>query len=251
MVFVAYSHRDRKWLDDFEEMAAPLKKYGGLRPHSDKDIKPGEEWRRRIDEMLRSATVAVLLVSRHFLNSDFIMNIELPAILKAQKERGLEVIWLLVSHCLWEESPLESLQAALSTSVPLKDLNETQCDAEFKKLCKAVKEALERPALDPAMKGKAVTRKAENLRVLLRPCARRVEVFARQDNSADWYHQGGIDAGNQNLTCYFGTEKTAPNTGFHIIGMTTDARVPHQGGKPTKPLPSYRQVSDQMRVIRK
>jgi hypothetical protein len=64
-------------------MAGPLKKYGGLRPMSDKEIKAGEDWRTRIDVMLNEAEVAVLFVSRHFLDSQFIIDVELPRILKA------------------------------------------------------------------------------------------------------------------------------------------------------------------------
>jgi hypothetical protein len=251
MIFVAYSHKDTQWLTALEEMAAPLKKYGGLRPESDKDIKAGEDWRKRIDALLQNAVAAVLLVSRHFLNSDFIMKVELPTILKAQKERGLKVLWVLVSHCLWEETPVETLQAALSPSIALKDMPESKCDAELKKLCGTIKDAFEQPALNTALNGLRITRKMENLKLLLRPCTRRAEVFVRADNTGDWYHQGCIEAGQQRCTCYFGNDKTPPNTGFHIICMTTESKVPHQGGKPTRPLPSYRKLSNEVRVIRK
>lgn len=91
----------------------------------------------------------------------------------------------------------------------------------------------------------------ENLKLLLRPCTRRAEVFIRADNSNDWYYQGWIEAGKQSCTCYFGNDKTPPKVGFHIIAMTTEAQVPNQGGKPTKPLPSYRKLSNEVRVIRK
>src|ERR1035441_2826008 len=133
MIFVAYSHKDEKWLTELEIMAAPLKKYGGLKPYSDKDIKTGADWRKSIDALLKNAAVAVLLVSRHFLNSSFIMDVELPAILKAQKERGLKVIWVLVSHCMWEETDLEPKQAVLPTSVALQDMSESSSTAALKK----------------------------------------------------------------------------------------------------------------------
>lgn len=251
MIFVAYSHKDEKWLTELDIMAAPLKKYGGLRPFSDKDIKPGEDWRSRITVLLKSAAVAVLLVSRHFLSSNFIMNVELPEILKARKERGLKVVWVLVSHCLWEDTDLEPIQAVLPTSVALQDMSESSSAAALKKVCGDIKEAFEKPALDPALHGTLVTRKMGDLKLLLRPCTRRAEVFIRADNSNDWYHQGWIEAGKQHCTCYFGNEKTLPKVGFHIIAMTTEAQFPNQGGRPTKPLPSYRKLSNEVRVIRR
>jgi|SRR5579862_1869342 len=251
MIFVAYSHQDEKWLNELEIMAAPLKKYGGLRPSSDKDIKPGEDWRNRISDLLRNAAIAVLLVSRHFLKSDFIMTVELPEILKARKDRGLKVMWVLISHCLWEETDLEKIQAVLPTSVALADMSESTSSSALKKICQAIKEGFEKPALDPALDGLPVAQKVANFKLLLRPCTRRAEVFIRADNSGDWYHQGGIEAGKQHCTCQFGNDKTPAKTGFHIIAMTTETHVPHQGGKPTKPLPSYRKLSNEVRVIRK
>lgn len=251
MIFVAYSHKDAKWLNELEIMAAPLKKYGGLRPLSDKDIKTGADWRKSIDSLLNNAAVAVLLVSRHFLNSSFIMDVELPAILKARKNRGLKVVWVLVSHCLWEETPLEKIQAVLPTSVALQDMSESSVSAALKKISLAVKEGFDQPAIDPALNGRPMAQKVENLKLLSRPCTRRVEVFVRADNSGDWYHQGAIEAGQQTRTCYFGHAKTPPKRGFHIIAMTTESRVPHQGGKPTKPLPSYQKLSNEVRVVRK
>jgi hypothetical protein len=252
MIFVAYSHKDEKWLTEFETMAAPLKKYGGLKPQSDKDIKSSEDWRKRIDEMLKQADVAILLVSRHFLSSHFITTVELPQILKARNDRGLKIIWVLVSQCLWEETELEKIQSPVPTSIGLQDMSEGNSMAALKKVCGVIKEVFEKPALNKVIQGVSVGIKAEHLKVLERPCTRRVEVFIRADNSEDWWHQGWIDAGKQNITCHFGTAKTPPNVGFHIIGMTTEAPVPHQGGKPTKPLPKYRQLSDgDVRVIRK
>jgi hypothetical protein len=124
--------------------------------------------------------------------------------------------------------------------------------AALKKVCGVIKEALEKPALNRSIRGLSVGIKAENLQVLERPCTRRVEVFVRPDSSENWWHQGCIEAGKQHITCHFGGPKTPLNSGFHIIGMTTEAPVPHQGGKPTKPLPKYRQLSDgDIRVIRK
>jgi hypothetical protein len=251
MIFVAYSHVDDGWRKDLCTMAAPLRKYGGLQPYSDRDIKPGGNWREEINKFLSSATVAVLLVSRHFLASKFIMEVELPAILEARKTRKLEVVWVLASHCLWKETELEPLQAVLPTSVSLEDMSEAKKSAALKAICDQIKDVMETPVLDPALAGRAVTRKMEDLKLLARPAIRRVEIFIRADNSGDWYHQGGIAAGKQHCTCSFGTNQNQPITGYHIIAMTTKAHVPHQGGKPTKPLPNFIKLANEVRVLRK
>jgi len=234
-------------------MTAPLQKYGGITVWSDADIAAGSNWPSTIQKSLDKAAVAVLLVSRHFLRSPFIMNVEVPYILRAREKRGLKVLWVLVSDCLYKETPFEPIQAALPTSAPLEGMRDAERSAALRRLCEKMKAAwleYERPLINPALAGVRVKRKMENLPVLKSPARRRVEVFVRADNSADWYHQGPIREGQAGRTCYFGTDKTKPGTGYHIVALTTDLAVPHQGGQPPKPLPKERTRSRETRVIR-
>lgn len=249
MIFVAYSHRDEAWLNELRTMAAPLRKYGGLQPFSDKDIKTGADWRQAIKKFLDNAAIAVLLVSRHFLDSQFIIDEELPEILRAREGRGLQVIWVLVSHCLYEDTPLEGIQAALPTSSALEEMSESKKNAALKTICKTIKDAFEKPVLDPALNGMKVSQKMPNLKLLLRPTTRFAEVFVRQDNQK-WYHQGAIPPGHRHLRCYFGNDKTLEGTSFRITAMTMETGVPDQGGKPTDPMPECRTRADEVRVIR-
>lgn len=80
-IFVSYSHRDPKALQELERFLKPLGREGLIVNWTDNQIKPGEDWCAKIDEALDTATVAVLLVSQDFLNSDFIFGTELPRIL--------------------------------------------------------------------------------------------------------------------------------------------------------------------------
>ncbi|MGO9201282.1 MAG: toll/interleukin-1 receptor domain-containing protein [Limisphaerales bacterium] len=252
VIFISYSHADAAWRDDLHRMAAPLKRYGGIQLWSDADIEAGSKWRSNIQDSLDKASVCVLLVSPHFLASKFISEVEMPYLLKAHKERGLKVLWVLVSHCLYEETPLGTFQAAVPPTTPLDGMRSAEKNAALKKLCEAIKKAslaYERPVIDPALNGRKVQQRAENLRVLASPARRRVELFVRADSSGDWYHQGPIREGQAGRTCWFGSAKTKPGTGFHIVALTTDVAVPDQKGKPTK-LPKHRTQSDEVRVIR-
>ncbi len=80
-IFVSYSHRDPKALQELERFLKPLGREGLIGNWADNQIKPGEDWHAEIDQALATATVAVLLVSQDFLNSDFIFGTELPRIL--------------------------------------------------------------------------------------------------------------------------------------------------------------------------
>ena len=67
-IFVSYSHRDPKALQELERFLKPLGREGLIVNWTDNQIKPGEDWHAKIDEALDTATVAVLLVSQDFLN---------------------------------------------------------------------------------------------------------------------------------------------------------------------------------------
>jgi hypothetical protein len=253
MIFVAYSHRDADWCEEVVTMAAPLMRYGGLQSFSDSDIAAGSAWRSTIRKALDKSAAAVLLVSRHALSSKFIMDTELPYILTARKDRGLVLLWILVSDCLFEKTPLEPIQAALPTSAPLEGMSRADRSKALKKLCEKIDTAwrnFERPRLNLALQGRKMQKRVENLQVLSRAATRRTEIFVRPDNQADWYHQGPVLAGEVARTCHFGHPNTKPGTGFHILAITTDSPVPHQGGKPTNPLPKFRTRADGLRVIR-
>ena len=156
MIFVGYSHVDAKSCQDLLAMAAPLTKYQGMQIFSDADIPTGASWRATIQKSLEKATVAVLLVSRHFFTSRFITDVELPYILKARNARGLETIWVLVSHCLFEETPIQPIQAALPTETPLEDMSEAKRSAALKAVCRKIADAwraAETPKLDTKLSG--------------------------------------------------------------------------------------------------
>jgi hypothetical protein len=80
-IFVSYSHRDPKALQELARFLNPLGREGLIVNWTDNQIKSGEDWHDQIDQALATATVAVLLVSQDFLNSDFIFGTELPRIL--------------------------------------------------------------------------------------------------------------------------------------------------------------------------
>jgi hypothetical protein len=253
MIFVSYSHADAGWCKDLVIMAAPLVRYGGMQYFADTDIAAGSSWPSTIHKALDKAAVAVLLVSRHFFASQFIMQTELPYILKARNDRGLVVLWVLVSDCLYKNTPLKPIQAALPTKEPLEAMSKAGASAALKTLCEKIEDVWmksEHPKLNLALHGKKVQQKMIDLKILASPARRRTEIFVRADNTPDWYHQGPILQGHETRTCHFGSATTKPNTGFHIMAMTTDLPVPHQGGKPTNPLPKARTWTDPLRVIR-
>jgi TIR domain len=121
-VFISYSHKDQEWLAQLQNMMKPLVRSGAVLPWADTMIRTGADWHEQIQTALTTAKVGVILVSSNFLASDFIAEVELPALLTAAAEEGLQVCWILVSACLHETSGLSGFQAAHDISRPLDSL---------------------------------------------------------------------------------------------------------------------------------
>ena len=131
-VFLSYSHADRRWLGELRTMLAPLVHDSLVELWWDGDIKPSDKWREEIDKALASARIGLLLVSPSFLASDFISRKELPYLIDAARERGVALLWVLLSECLHEHTPLAEIQAAHEISRPIRSLRPAERAAVLK-----------------------------------------------------------------------------------------------------------------------
>jgi internalin A len=91
-IFISYSHRDEEILRSLLPYLEPLQRQNVAEIWNDTELKGGNRWREEIEAVLNSASVAVLLVSQSFLNSDFIHEEELPRIFRRQAEGKLTVL---------------------------------------------------------------------------------------------------------------------------------------------------------------
>jgi hypothetical protein len=111
-LFVSYSHHDAKWLGRISTMLSPLIREEAIQVWDDTRIAPGSHWRGAINGAIDRAQVALLLVSPSFLASRFIADEELPPLLRAAREEGLVILWVLVSPCLYAKTAIAEFQAA-------------------------------------------------------------------------------------------------------------------------------------------
>jgi hypothetical protein len=251
MIFVSYSHLDKVWIDRFLSTAKPLEQYVGLDIWSDKRLKPGERWNEEIDRAMDRAFAAVLLVSINFLSSDFIANVELPYILAAAEKRKLKVLWVKLTPCKSDVTPLADVQAAAGVPAPLNSMNEYGWMAAFCKVCDDIDDIvkkIETPIINRALEGRAVRQKEIALQVLAKPAWRQTEVLVYPGNGL-WYAQSRIAKGNTTANCWFGDKNTKSGSVIKIIALTRASRPLTPGSKHPN-LPLNRTKSEEVRVKR-
>jgi photosystem II stability/assembly factor-like uncharacterized protein len=129
-VFVSYARDDRRWLDpDYRFSLIPFL-MESLRRHKvafwfDKELKPGDEFKRHIESQIDQSQIALLIVSQSFLNSEFIENREMPRIAERAQQGKMIVVPVLVEPCDWSEYPFLADRQMVPSS-PLIEYTESE-----------------------------------------------------------------------------------------------------------------------------
>jgi hypothetical protein len=143
-VFLSYSHRDSSFLSRLLVHLRPLEKQGRIDAWTDRRIEAGSRWQEEIKAALANSKVAVLMISADFLASDFIVDNELPPILKTAEEQGTRIIPVIVRPCRFERDPrLGVFQAINDPRRPLSILSESEQEEIYDKLAQAVESQID------------------------------------------------------------------------------------------------------------
>lgn len=146
-VFVSYSHKDGEWLDRLRVHLKPLERRykSPIEIWDDSKIKPGTEWLEEIRVALDAARAAVLLVSADFIASEFISSNELPALLKSARERGTDILIIVLSPSMFASvEGLSELQTVNDPKTPLIGMDKVGQEAIFLSAATLVEVSLKR-----------------------------------------------------------------------------------------------------------
>jgi serine/threonine protein kinase len=137
-IFISYSHKDKEWLDRFENAL----KVGVLREAyetwSDEKIGTGENWNEKIESTISAAKFALLLVTPDFLRSEYINHNELKTIIDRHAKNGLTLFWIPIK-CVPEHDlrlvGLDQIQSPWAADRPLAELPAEECEKAIDMIC--------------------------------------------------------------------------------------------------------------------
>ncbi|MGE3915571.1 MAG: toll/interleukin-1 receptor domain-containing protein [Hyphomicrobiaceae bacterium] len=134
-IFLSYAHEDEKWAGAIMKSLSVLTRSGRANVWSDRYIDTGTRWEEQIYVAIEKANVAILLVSNDFLNSDFILSKELPAIFAEKERRQLALVPIIARPCAFElHEDLAKFQLFNKPETPLSSLGEWEAEAELLRL---------------------------------------------------------------------------------------------------------------------
>jgi hypothetical protein len=137
-VFISYARKDMEptdWLDRLRRYLTPFHRKGAFDVWDDSRVPYGARWTEEIPAAIDSAQIALLFIGPGFFATDYIAEIEVPALLKAVQERSLKLFLLLVSETsYYAVSELGAFQAFNRLDHPLDKLPLTEQNSVLSRL---------------------------------------------------------------------------------------------------------------------
>lgn len=119
-VFYSYAHEDEAARDRIDGHLALLARQNLIVGWHDRHIVPGAEWNEVIGERLASADIVLLLVSRAFMASEYVNQVEIPEAMRAHASGSVRVVPILIEETPgWEKAAFAKLQILPTGAKPI------------------------------------------------------------------------------------------------------------------------------------
>jgi hypothetical protein len=144
LVFISYSHKDEAEKD---RLMSHLKAVtsDSISVWSDAHLRGGGEWEWEINQAIGQAKVAILLVTADFLNSEYVIEKEVPKLLERREKEGLVVVPVIARACAWKKvSWLSNLNVMPRTGRPVWRAGSKHVDEALAGIAEEVAQVIEK-----------------------------------------------------------------------------------------------------------
>ena len=118
-LFYCYAREDKALRDELDIHLSGLKRQNAVMSWYDGEISPGSEWEKEIDNQLRAAHIILLLITPHFMASDYCYGVEMEKALQRHRDGTARVILIILRRTFWEDAPFSSLQVLPPDAKPV------------------------------------------------------------------------------------------------------------------------------------
>lgn len=136
-LFITYCYPEKRWLDRILMAIEPVVEKHRFVIWDERRLRMATA-KAELSEVLASTRVAMMVVSELFLQSEFITRVKLPAVLDRERERGLQICWVLASHCLFQVAGLRQADAGNGPNAALDGLSTQRREAELAEIARKI-----------------------------------------------------------------------------------------------------------------
>ena len=141
--FVSYSHSATEWRERILAALDPLVRDGYIAAWHDGMIMPGENWHVEITSAMADATIVLMLITKAFIESDYVRNYEVPFVMDRAQKGKLRIVPIILESCAWPKEPFARFQALPGDRLPLAERSDTDaalkdCLARLLQICSNV-----------------------------------------------------------------------------------------------------------------
>lgn len=98
-------------MDEVRRQLVIFDRQGLIREWHDRLIRPGDEWKGRIDRRLHRSDIILLFISPHFFESDYCYEAEMMDAMRRHEAGAARVVPIILRPCAWHSAPFAGLQA--------------------------------------------------------------------------------------------------------------------------------------------
>lgn len=118
-LFFSYSHKDEEMRNELETHLALLRRQGVITSWHDRRITAGRDFDHVISNELENSQIVLLLVSAHFLASDYCYEKEMASAIEKHENGSSIVIPVILHPCDWHSAPFGNLRATPTDGKPI------------------------------------------------------------------------------------------------------------------------------------
>ncbi|MBD2124884.1 tetratricopeptide repeat protein [Microcoleus sp. ZQ-A2] len=147
-VFISFHEADEELLQDLERHLAALQRQKIITCWHPRRIVAGDERNAEIDNHLNQAGIILLLMSPHFLDSEYHWTVEVTRALERNESGKARTILVLLRFTDWEIKPIDRLPLLPRNRIPIKKWEDR--DEAFVEVVRGIREELQSLAINQA-----------------------------------------------------------------------------------------------------
>lgn len=142
-IFLCYARKDEQLLRELEIHLGSLKRQKFFNVWYDREIMPGREISREIDNHLNTAQIILLLVSHHFMDSDYCYLEQMQRAIERHERGEACVIPIILRPVYFDRAPFAKLRALPTNGEPITSSNWHNLDEAFFNVAEGIRKTVE------------------------------------------------------------------------------------------------------------